>query len=308
MTAFPPSYVRLTAGVLRSVLGIARLKTSAAHRPKTGRSTAPSVRDLKQDAGTRACSTNDHGVREASTKHGAAVQPLISHRRPAATAVGPSIRGPVIRQLARRSLGGLDKGNKDRALSPVRLSSATGLSRMRIPGLYSRPSVGAQVGRTGPAVPKRSGAQGRATVVPSSGRLFGCGVHLPVAVVPRPAATSVPPRLAVVGRTNGARNLGSMAPTIDRTSSSPVAQMRLVAMSQDQRALATTLGRSGSQLADPSASPEAGTVPTEIHIDGQLLGQWVVNHLEQTLTQPSTSANFVTNHGLPTWPGQSPFL
>ena len=47
---------------------------------------------------------------------------------------------------------------------------------------------------------------------------------------------------------------------------------------------------------------------TEIHIDSQALGEWVLAHIEQALTRPPTTANFVMSHGLPTWPGQSPFV
>jgi hypothetical protein len=34
----------------------------------------------------------------------------------------------------------------------------------------------------------------------------------------------------------------------------------------------------------------------------------MLSHLEQVLTRPPTTANFVTSHGIPTWPSQSPFV
>ena len=63
---------------------------------------------------------------------------------------------------------------------------------------------------------------------------------------------------------------------------------------------------------DPASTESDAGLPeldqNEIHIDGQVLGQWVLSHLEQVLTRPPTTANFVTSHGIPTWPGQSPFV
>ena len=46
---------------------------------------------------------------------------------------------------------------------------------------------------------------------------------------------------------------------------------------------------------------------TELYLDGHVLGQWVLDHLERTLSRPPTTANFVTGHGRPIWPGQSLF-
>ncbi len=46
----------------------------------------------------------------------------------------------------------------------------------------------------------------------------------------------------------------------------------------------------------------------EVHLDGQVLGQWMLDHIEHALTQAPTTANFVTNHGIPAWPGQPPLF
>ncbi len=58
---------------------------------------------------------------------------------------------------------------------------------------------------------------------------------------------------------------------------------------------------------EDTASSDCSDV-TEIHLDGQILGHWVLDHLERALSRPPTTANFVTNHGTPTWPGQTPFV
>ena len=47
---------------------------------------------------------------------------------------------------------------------------------------------------------------------------------------------------------------------------------------------------------------------TEVYLDGHALGQWILEHLERTLTRAPTTANFVTNHGIPAWPGQPPLF
>lgn len=57
---------------------------------------------------------------------------------------------------------------------------------------------------------------------------------------------------------------------------------------------------------DAPSSPDADQA--EIHVDGHALGEWMAGHLAQALTRPPTTANFVTSQGLPTWPGQSPFI
>ena len=60
--------------------------------------------------------------------------------------------------------------------------------------------------------------------------------------------------------------------------------------------------------ADNDSYTVSETDRTEIHIDSHALGEWVLAHIEQALTRPPTTANFVMSHGLPTWPGQSPFV
>ena len=57
-----------------------------------------------------------------------------------------------------------------------------------------------------------------------------------------------------------------------------------------------------------NTSAESNAQATEVYIDGHALGDWMLHHLEQALTRPPTSANFVMSHGIPTWPGQSPFV
>ena len=63
---------------------------------------------------------------------------------------------------------------------------------------------------------------------------------------------------------------------------------------------AASPGASGS-------SQNATTERAEIHLDGQVLGQWILNHLEHSLTRPQTTANFITNRGASAWSGQVPF-
>lgn len=66
-----------------------------------------------------------------------------------------------------------------------------------------------------------------------------------------------------------------------------------------------------SQPTDPpyeSDASQAGSEATEIHLDGQVLGQWMLDHVEHVLSRPPTTANFVTSHGMPIWPGQSPLV
>jgi hypothetical protein len=86
--------------------------------------------------------------------------------------------------------------------------------------------------------------------------------------------------------------------------------------SDTPRTVAST-GRSAAlhspdQPADPFREgtiglPE-GADTTEVHLDGQVLGQWMLDHIERALTRAPTKANFVTNHGIPAWPGQSPLF
>ena len=69
-----------------------------------------------------------------------------------------------------------------------------------------------------------------------------------------------------------------------------------------------TAGAGPTPEAENDTANASGEHATEIHIDGHALGQWMLHHLEQTLTRPPTTANFVMSHGMPTWPGQSPFV
>jgi hypothetical protein len=43
---------------------------------------------------------------------------------------------------------------------------------------------------------------------------------------------------------------------------------------------------------------------SEVHLDGQVLGEWMLNHLELALRRPPTTANFVSRHRTSIWPGQ----
>lgn len=69
----------------------------------------------------------------------------------------------------------------------------------------------------------------------------------------------------------------------------------------------TTSASSTSRI-ENNTSAESNAHTTEVYIDGHALGDWMLHHLEQALTRPPTSANFVMSHGIPTWPGQSPFV
>ena len=42
----------------------------------------------------------------------------------------------------------------------------------------------------------------------------------------------------------------------------------------------------------------------EIHLDGQILGHWVLSHLEEVLTQPQTGASFTNRRNATVWSGQ----
>ena len=82
------------------------------------------------------------------------------------------------------------------------------------------------------------------------------------------------------------------------------------------RAVAAT--QQVGDLSSPNRS--IGTVPDEknalseyndttvVHLDGQVLGQWVLEHIERALTRAPTTANFATNHGIPAWSGQPPLF
>ena len=58
-------------------------------------------------------------------------------------------------------------------------------------------------------------------------------------------------------------------------------------------------------LSEPDTLPSDPIEQTEIHLDGQVLGQWVVNHLQRALTRPQTSANTVNPRVTPPWLGQA---
>lgn len=47
---------------------------------------------------------------------------------------------------------------------------------------------------------------------------------------------------------------------------------------------------------------------SEIHLDGQVLGQWIQSYLGRALTRPQTGANFIDGRGILTWPGQALFI
>lgn len=54
-------------------------------------------------------------------------------------------------------------------------------------------------------------------------------------------------------------------------------------------------------------APSGNSDATELHLDGHVLGQWMLDHLEGALSRPPATPNFITGHGLPGWPGESPF-
>jgi|GEM_PF-2717435 len=45
----------------------------------------------------------------------------------------------------------------------------------------------------------------------------------------------------------------------------------------------------------------------EIHLDGQILGQWVLSHIEDALTQPQTGPSFISRRNATAWSGRSIF-
>jgi hypothetical protein len=56
--------------------------------------------------------------------------------------------------------------------------------------------------------------------------------------------------------------------------------------------------------------PPTSNVDTsaEIHLDGQILGQWVIDYLQWSLTRPQIGINSVNSRANPTWPGQTNFM
>ncbi len=46
----------------------------------------------------------------------------------------------------------------------------------------------------------------------------------------------------------------------------------------------------------------------EIHLDGQILGQWVIDQLQWSLTRPQIGINSVNSRANPIWPGQTNFM
>ena len=61
----------------------------------------------------------------------------------------------------------------------------------------------------------------------------------------------------------------------------------------------------GAETNEDSVTPRMET--TEIHLDSQILGRWIVDHLTKELTRPPVSTNSLNSYTTPMWPGQFTF-
>lgn len=122
------------------------------------------------------------------------------------------------------------------------------------------------------------------------------------------------------GLSHDARRLSSEATVIHkRANNSPSREARqssLLAPAANAQAVPI----SDRPRAEPSSAPGSSPVDddnsrntedqerreehAELHIDGTLLGQWVVRHLEEVLTKPPTGPSFVDQRLMPVYPGR----
>ena len=135
---------------------------------------------------------------------------------------------------------------------------------------------------------------------------------IPVLTPPRVAAP-LPPRLPVSLSLIGGTTGRAISPALPRTAVAPPVDITMAAPGlpkpDSKDGFQSARGVDATNIPDRTGQPSRSAIDrTEIHVDSHVLGQWVVNHLEQLLTQPPTTANFVMTRSQPTWPGQSPFI
>ena len=308
MTVFPPGYVKLVAGVLRSVFDISRIGAADAHRAMTDRSIAPGTRLRRMVVAMRGRSSDAIGLSPTSRLHGIATLPLTKPGRPSLTPTEAAIRSAVRQDSARARESKLGTNGASRVWPPSMPLGAAGSRRIAIPTFLSLAAVGARTATIDQGEPKRTNTKWSNSLILPSGGAANHSAPPSSTSTQRPATSSILLWQNTAGRTSGRSPPGATAPTVDRRSVPGAVTEHLWILPRRQQSPAATSASAGGQSGDTKATSQFEAAHTEIHLDGELLGQWVVNHLEQTLMQPSTSANFVTSHGLPVWPGQSPFI
>jgi hypothetical protein len=85
----------------------------------------------------------------------------------------------------------------------------------------------------------------------------------------------------------------------------PTARSSIGSFGQDGGTNATMPNSTRQSDLSAANSSDSDTLDqAEIHLDGQILGHWVLSHLEEVLTQPQTGASFTNRRSATVWSGQ----